>query len=175
MRVNIPKTVRRAAFDIGSARIKVQVADVDVKMNKIAKVVFADLMIVPLSEDLAKSLEGRFSSEIQNDAISALSKLLEKIAPFRPTAYHGIATEAFRVAGNCQEFIQKIHSETGLVVTMISERTEGILGNITAISESNIQMRNAVSWDFGGGAFKLPLKTLGSTRSIRKSWERCPF
>ena len=49
--------VRRGAFDIGSGQIKMQVADVNITVGKIAKILLTDNARVALREDLAKSLE----------------------------------------------------------------------------------------------------------------------
>src|SRR5260221_1616498 len=59
------KIERRAAFDIGSGQIKMQVSDVDLTVNKIVNVLLADTVYVGLREDLVKSLHGPLSPEMQ--------------------------------------------------------------------------------------------------------------
>ncbi|HXF29092.1 MAG TPA: hypothetical protein VN457_04520, partial [Chlamydiales bacterium] len=53
------KIERRAAFDIGSGEIKMQVSDVDLTVNKIVNVLLTDTAVVRLRENLVKSLDGR--------------------------------------------------------------------------------------------------------------------
>ncbi len=149
---------RRAAFDIGSGRIKLQVSDVDTRTNKIASVVFTDTASVALREDLANSLNGRLSSEIQNQTVEAIGKLMKKAALHQPEAYHGIGTEGLRLAENGQALVERIEKETGLPVTIVSQEEEGILGFISAVNESDVDPEKAISWDFGGGSFQITAK-----------------
>lgn len=152
------KIVRRAAFDIGSGQIKIQISDVDLTDNKIVNVLFIDTAHVALREDLTKSLEGRFSSEIQNKTVEAISSLLQKSKPFQPEAYHAIATEPFRLAKNGTDLAERIEKETGLTVTIVTQEEEGVLGFISAVSEMSIDLDKAVVWDFGGGSFQITTK-----------------
>lgn len=55
---------------------------------------------VALREDLVKSLGDRFSLEIENKLVHAVTELIKKSEPFHPQAYHAVATEAFRLAKN---------------------------------------------------------------------------
>lgn len=152
------RIVRRAAFDIGSVQIKMQVSDIDLCANKIAKVLLTDSAAVPLREDLAKNQEGKLSDEIQIKMINSISQLMKKAASFNPEEYHGIATESLRLAKNGASFVERIRQETGLSVTIISQDEEGILGFISAINEADIDPDKAVSWDLGGGSFQITAK-----------------
>jgi exopolyphosphatase / guanosine-5'-triphosphate,3'-diphosphate pyrophosphatase len=152
------KLERRAAFDIGSGQIKVQVSDVDLIVGKITNVLFTDTARVPLRENLANSLDGRLSCEVRNQAVEAIKELMKKIAPFHPEACHAIATESLRLAKNSDAFVEQIKKETGLSVTIVSQEEEGILGFISAVSETAIDPDTAISWDFGGGSFQVTAK-----------------
>lgn len=152
------KIVRRAAFDIGSGQIKMQVSDVDLTANKIINVLLTDTVYVGLRENLVKSLDGRLSSDIQNKTVEAISELIKKATPFNPEAYHAIATEALRLAKNADTVVERIKNETGLTVTIVSQEEEGILGFISAVSEADINPDKVVSWDFGGGSFQITTK-----------------
>ncbi len=146
---------RRAAFDIGSSRITIQVADVDLETNQIRQVLLTDSCAVKFREDLAKSPDGKLSKEIQDEAIVVMKKQLEKAAPFQPKTSHAVATEAFRLAGNSDAFVDRAQRETGIGVTIISQEDEGVLGFISAASEAHVDPSKAVSWDFGGGSFQI--------------------
>jgi exopolyphosphatase / guanosine-5'-triphosphate,3'-diphosphate pyrophosphatase len=152
------KIVRRAAFDIGSGKIKVQISDVDLTANKIVNVLFTDTANVPLREELIKSLDGRLSSEIQNKTVEAISHLMKKIFPYHPENYHAIATESFRLAKNGSDLAKKIKEETGLTVTIVSQEEEGILGFVSAVNEINVDPEKTIVWDFGGGSFQITTK-----------------
>lgn len=150
--------VRRAAFDIGSGQIKMQVSDVDTTVGKIANVLLTDNVRVALREDLVKSLDGRFSPEIENKLVQAIKELIKKSEPFHPQSYHAVATESFRLAKNGCALIDHIKKETGLNITIIPQEEEGILGFISATNEANINPERVVSWNFGGGSFQITTK-----------------
>ena len=152
---NPHKIERRAAFDIGSAQIKMQVSDVDLKANKIVNVLLTDFATVGLRENIAKNRDGKLSSDIQNKTVDAISELMKKAAPFHPDSYHAVATEALRLAKNNDVLVERIKNETGLPVTIISQEEEGILGFISAVSEADVDLDTAISWDFGGGSFQI--------------------
>jgi exopolyphosphatase / guanosine-5'-triphosphate,3'-diphosphate pyrophosphatase len=152
---------RRAAFDIGSGKIKVQVSDVDLTAGKIANVLFTDTARVPLREDLVRSLDGRLSREIRNQAVAAIKDLMKKIEPFHPEACHAIGTESLRLAKDGEGFREQIEKETGLSVTIVSQEEEGILGFVSAVSEAGIDPERAIAWDFGGGSFQVTAKCEG--------------
>jgi exopolyphosphatase/guanosine-5'-triphosphate,3'-diphosphate pyrophosphatase len=150
---------RRAAFDIGSGQIKMQVSDVDVTANKIVNVLLTDHAHVGLREDIAKSLDGRLSSDIQNKTVDAIRELMNKCAPFHPDSYHAIATESFRLTKNNEELLERIKHETGLSVTIISQDDEGILGFISAVSVADVDLERAIAWDFGGGSTQITTRS----------------
>lgn len=150
--------VRRAAFDIGSGQIKMQVSDVDITVGKIANVLLADSSRVALREDLVKSLDGRFSPEIENKLVQAIKELIRKSEPFHPQSYQAAATESFRLAKNGYALVDRIKKETGLNITIIPQEEEGVLGFISATNEANVNPERVVSWDFGGGSFQITTK-----------------
>ncbi len=150
--------VRRAAFDIGSGQIKMQVSDVDVKANKIINVLLTDSIYLGLRENLEKSQEGRLSSDMQQKTVHAISALVRKAEAFKPKEYHAIATEPLRLAKNSDALVQRIKEETGVSVTIVSQEEEGILGFISAVSETNIDPHRAISCDLGGGSFQIATK-----------------
>lgn len=169
------RIVRRAAFDIGSGQIKMQVSDVDIRVNKIARVLFTDSIRVLLREDLAKSQDGNLSEEIQRKMISAISQLMKKASVYHPGEAHGIATESLRLAVNGQAFIQRIKEKTGLTVTIISQDEEGILGFLSATNEADIDPCKAVSWDLGSGSFQIAAQCDDRTIVYQGKLGKVPF
>ncbi|MES2344571.1 MAG: hypothetical protein V4494_01340 [Chlamydiota bacterium] len=147
---------RRAAFDIGSGSTKMIIADVDLTTNKIVNVVLADAIYVGLRENIGP--DGDLSSDIQNKAIEAILTLMKKAAPFQPLAYHAVATEPLRLAKNAEALVQRIKDETGVSVTILSQKEEGVLGFLGALAQAKADPDQAVSWDFGGGSFQITTK-----------------
>lgn len=152
------KIERRAAFDIGSGRIKVQVSDIDISKNEIVHSVFSDSVKIPLREDLAKNKDGRLSVAIQNSTIDLLLELIKKVSAFHPKKQHGIGTEIFRLAKNGDQLLERIKRETGLDITVVSQEEEGILGFISAISTTKFDSNTVIAWDFGAGSLQLTAK-----------------
>ena len=150
---------RRAAFDIGSGAIKMQVSDVDTDTNQIVKTLIAANAHVGLRDDLAKNLDGNLSEAIERQAIETILSLKAKAEPYHPEVYHAIATETLRLAKNSDEWVDRIKKETGVAVTIISQKEEGILGFISALSQSGVHPDDAVSWDFGGGSFQITTRS----------------
>jgi exopolyphosphatase / guanosine-5'-triphosphate,3'-diphosphate pyrophosphatase len=151
---------RRVAFDVGSGKIKMQISDIDVSTNRIVKAIFSDGILVGFSRDLANSPNKQFSLQIQDKAIQAFSQLKAKADKFQPKAYHGVATEAFRLAENSNELLVRIKNDLNIKIEIIEQDEEGILGFITAINEVNIQPNKAVVWDIGSGSFQMTTKYL---------------
>lgn len=141
-----------AAFDIGSGAIKVQVANVE--NGEIRSVLFTDMVQVPLREDLAKSLDGRLSDEIQNKTVNAIVDLMKKVQLYHPSVCMGFGTAAFREAINGKELAEKIQAKTGLTVRIISQEEEAKLGYLSAARENT-----DVVWDLGGGSFQMATNT----------------
>ena len=147
--------VRRAAFDIGSSQIRVQVADVDTVTNRVACTLFSQVVNVELREDIAKSLNGKLSNTIQNKTVQVITELMKEVFTFQPCECTATATETLRIAKNSNELLEHIRRETGLSVEIISQEEEGVLGFITAVHEAKADPDTAVCLDIGGGSFQV--------------------
>ncbi len=147
--------VRRVAFDLGSGKVKVQVADVDVTTNTIFRVVFTKSVPLEMSQDLVSGGQGRFSEKIQTKALETIAKLKRLTDVFAPESYRGVATAAFRKASNGGDLIQQIDSQLGIPVTIIDQDEEGALGFLTMIAESGADPEEVICWDTGGGSFQI--------------------
>lgn len=147
--------VRRAALDIGSALTKLQVADVDMKTNRIVNVVMTKLVNLGFSQDLAETGADAFSEGIQLQAIKILAELKKEADQHNPVSYQGVATAAFRKAKNNQQLTQRIEKEVGIRIRTIDQQEEGVLGFLTAIALTDADPENTITWDTGGGSFQL--------------------
>lgn len=150
---------RRAAFDVGSGKIKLQVADVDTENNQIVEIIATAWMHVDFSQDLALSFDQNFSLSIQKQALAAFEKLKKLAESYSPDAYSGVATEAFRQARNASQLAEMIKDQLAIPVHIISQEEEGILGFMTATAAAEADPDNVVVWDTGGGSFQITAKS----------------
>ncbi len=146
--------IRRAAFDFGSGKIKLQVADVDTENHFIVQSLYSEAIVVQLSEDAANN-QGFFSEKIQKQAITVAQNFKEKAIELGAIQFIGIATEAYRKAPNGQDLIDKYLYELNIPVKMISQQEEGKLGFLALVAETNLAPSQVVSWDIGGGSFQI--------------------
>jgi len=149
------ETIRRAAFDFGSGKIKVQIADVDTDTHKILNSIYSEDIIVLLSEDSVHQPQGMFSREIQDRAVSAAKRLKQKSIEYGAIEFKGLATEAYRKAPNSQELVDRYLSELGIPVVIISQEEEGKNGFLALIAETNLDPTQVIAWDIGGGSFQV--------------------
>lgn len=149
------EVIRRAAFDFGSGKIKVQVADVDTDANEIISSVYTEDVLVPLSEDAASNKEGLLSKEIQDKAVATTRELKQKSIDQGAVAFTGVATEVYRKAPNGKELIDKYETELSIPVHMISQQEEGELGFYSLITENGLDATKIATWDIGGGSFQI--------------------
>lgn len=148
-------TENRAAFDIGSGKIKMQVAKVDLVTNKIVDLMYLDSTPIAFSQDLTFLEDNTFSEEIQKAAIEALNALKAKAKAYNPQKYACIATEAFRKAQNGQEVAKNITQAIHMPITIISQEEESILGFLSGVAESSADSDKVVVWDIGGGSLQI--------------------
>lgn len=149
---------RRAAFDLGSGSLKLLVADVDSETQHVLKYIYSTTIKVPLSDDLAKSPDASFSTEIQHQVKDVMSTLSKQARLHRAQRYFGVATEAFRLANNGKQLIAEVAGEQGFPIHIISQQEEAELGFASAVELSNGDPDTAVVWDIGNGSFQVTWK-----------------
>ncbi len=145
----------RAAFDIGSGKIKLQVAEVNLETNQIERVLFSDGTMVTLRQELLHSDDSTFSAATENKVLDVMSGLLQKAARYHPQAAVAVATESFRVAKNGACLAKKIATTFNLPTSIICQEQEGILGFLSAASLSEKDPRAIACLDIGGGSFQV--------------------
>lgn len=156
-----PKTITRAAVDVGSGGLKVTVAKIDPLSKKIHRIVYSKEHSVPLKKDLQLGGKSKFSKKIQQVALKTLADLQTELKTYEPEEWSGIATAASRQAKNGQKMYDKIEEELGMRISIISQQEEGRLGFLTAVAVSGIPENNLVSFDSGSGSFQLTTKIEG--------------
>jgi len=153
-----PKTITRAAVDVGSGGLKVTVAKIDPLSQKIHKIVYSKEHSVPLKRDMQVGGKSKFSKEIRATALATLANLQAELAPHKPEEWKGIATAASRQAKNGQKMYDQIEKELGLRISIISQQEEGRLGFTTAAAVSGVPQDQLISFDSGSGSFQLTTK-----------------
>ncbi|MFC1522151.1 Ppx/GppA phosphatase family protein [Elusimicrobiota bacterium] len=153
-----PKTdcnKRIAAFDVGSGSTKMKVADVDICAGRIIAVLLDDSRKVDYKEDLSNSSDSTFSATVISNGLAAIKDLKSAAAEFEPQAYKGVATSAFRDARNAQEYLDNVKKETGLMIKIISQKEEAILGFYGAVAKSDVEKKDVVVWGIGAGSMQM--------------------
>jgi|JI9StandDraft_1071089.scaffolds.fasta_scaffold19615_2 exopolyphosphatase/guanosine-5'-triphosphate,3'-diphosphate pyrophosphatase len=150
-----PKTITRAAVDVGSGSIKVTVAKVDPQNNKIQRILYAEEHAIPFKRDIQVGGKSALSEKIQTVAFEKLKHLKKELNKHRPTEWKGIATAASRQATNAKEMYSKINEDLGIDITIISQNEEGRLGFTTAAAVSNIPKEQLIAVDSGSGSFQI--------------------
>ncbi len=89
--------------------------------------------------------------------ICALKVCTEKLARSNVQRARLIATEACRFAKNGQEFVTRVHEETGLQLEVISREVEAQLAVASCSPLLNFSCRSSLVFDIGGGSSEIIL------------------
>lgn len=151
-----PKVVR-AAIDIGSGATKLRIAEVDLGKNTIDKILVNQSFAVPYQESYMNNPQGLFDEKVMYQGLEAMKKIREIANNYKVKQVIGIATAAFRKAGNAQEFIDRIYRETGIKIFIVDQDTEGEMAFEAARGELGGNLSDVIVWDIGGGSFQFTM------------------
>jgi len=146
--------VVRAAVDIGSGATKLKVALVNLKTQKIEKVLINESFPVQYQEELEKSTDGKFNESVMATGLEALKKSKEIAQQQGASKVVAVATASFRKAANVQDFIKRVNQETGVQIHIIDQHLEGVLGFEATTAQFGSDPKDVVVWDIGGGSFQ---------------------
>jgi exopolyphosphatase/guanosine-5'-triphosphate,3'-diphosphate pyrophosphatase len=149
-------TESRAAFDIGSATMKMKTAKVDKCRQINIGTLHKKEVKVPFAENTRDHL---LSSDIQDKGIELLKALKQEALASGAQKFAGVATAAFRQAQNASQFLTEIKVKTGITVKLISQDEEAVLGYQAAIANAKGRSRNIVVWDIGGNSMQIIMQT----------------
>lgn len=150
------ETLTRAAFDLGSGKFKMVVADVT---GKKVDLKFSKMIDVKLAEDFASSPHGMLSEKIQTEALSALQVLKQDAEKYGAQSFSGITTAIFRKAKNGAEVFERLKNESGVHLQLISQEKEGIIGfNTACVLSPDLNEEDVISWDSGNASFQITAK-----------------
>lgn len=151
-------TVRRAAFDIGSANIKCTVADVDIMTGMIENVVTHLSRKVDFAEDMARSYDGNLSKEILEQGTAAITEMIETAREEGATDFSAVGGATFRKARNGRAYFNTLEQTLGIHTRIISKQQSSLL-TYHAVSQSEAaQGGNFIVWDIGGDSMEMTLR-----------------
>ncbi len=157
---------KRASIDIGSNTILLLAAEVnDTPFSY--KEILNETFVTSLGKDLDKS--GVFCENSLKDSYEALSVYKEKVESIgiSPADVIVTATEASRVAKNSKEFFDKVKSELGFSVQIISALGEAYYTSLGVIKGHKLDSQTAVIMDVGGASTELILIEIEPFEIIR--------
>lgn len=138
------------------------------------RVVDAFSRVVRLGEGLTQT--GQLSEEAMDRTIDALKICAGKIRRRNVSDMRHVATQACRLAGNCDEFVERVLRETGLKLDVISSAEEAKLAVMGCQSLIAYHNRNAIVFDIGGGSTELIwVKSIGKGRTEIMGWTSIPW
>lgn len=141
-----------AALDLGTHNCRLLVA----RPSRTGfRVIDAFSRIVRLGEGVGTS--GRLSEAAQRRAVEAIKVCAEKIERRGVNRYRAIATQACRLASNQQQFIDRVMTETGIVLDIIDPKEEARLAIGGCVPLLCPKSNYAIIFDIGGGSTQVVL------------------
>jgi len=139
-----------AALDLGTNNCRLLVARAS---GDSFKVIDSYSRAVRLGNGLTAT--GRLSDESMQAAVEALTVCAKKMKARRVKRWRCVATEACRKAENGQEFLDRVKSEAGITLEIISARVEARLAVMGCLNLIDTTKDVALVIDIGGGSTEL--------------------
>jgi exopolyphosphatase/guanosine-5'-triphosphate,3'-diphosphate pyrophosphatase len=141
-----------AALDLGTNNCRLLIAT---PSDDGFRVVGAFSRTTRLGEGLVAS--GVLSEEAICRTLAALKQCALRLVHHNASRVRSVATEACRRAGNCAAFLDRVHSETGLAIEIITAEEEARLALTGCAPLLDRQIPYALVFDIGGGSTELVL------------------
>ncbi|MEP3892007.1 MAG: Ppx/GppA phosphatase family protein [Hellea sp.] len=139
-----------AALDLGTNNCRLLVARAS---GDSFKVIDSYSRAVRLGNGLTAT--GRLSDKSMQAAVEALTVCAKKMKARRVKRWRCVATEACRKAENGQEFLDRVKSEAGITLEIISARVEARLAVMGCLNLIDTTKDVALVIDIGGGSTEL--------------------
>jgi len=150
----------RAAFDLGSGKLKMQSAWVDPRRGKIVEMAESSELVIPLREAIDGDPNGKIPEEVAAQLQDALAKMQAQAESHGAIPkYVGGATASFRAATNGEEIIDWLGREQGISIYLLSSEEEASLGRESLLAEGLLPKEDALIWENGGGSTQISRKT----------------
>ncbi|AKM11158.1 Ppx/GppA phosphatase family protein [Croceicoccus naphthovorans] len=160
-----------AAIDLGTNNCRLLIAR---PSGENFVVIDAFSRVVRLGEGLAQT--GRLSDEAMDRAVAALKVCADKLRRRNVHLARSVATEACRRASNGEAFIERVRTETGIALDVISAQEEArlaVLGCHVLLEQGE---GPAMIFDIGGGSTELVLIETGEGAVPRiLDWQSVPW
>jgi len=166
----LPPRHTYAAVDLGTNNCRLLIAR---PSDGGFTVVDAFSRIVRLGEGLSRT--GRLSDEAMERAVGALAVCAEKLRRRNVSLVRSVATEACRRAENGMGFVDRVRSETGIVLDVIEPQEEARLAVLGCHKLLEPGDGPALIFDIGGGSTELVL--IDQVEGVPKirSWWSAPW
>ena len=136
-----------AALDLGTNNCRLLVAQAN---DNGFRIVDAFSRIVRLGEGVSST--GMLSERAIQRTLDALKVCKSKMLNRGVSRSRLIATEACRIAGNGQSFIERVHHEIGLTLEVIDRGTEAHLAAAGCVALADPDAEGVILFDIGGGS-----------------------
>ena len=111
------------------------------------------------------SSTGMLSQKAMDAAVDAIKICAAKMKAKNVVRWRCIATQACRQAGNGEEFLKRVKSETGITLELISPRVEARLAVMGCLALADKTKDVVMVFDIGGGSSELSWVDLRRVRS----------
>ena len=139
-----------AALDLGTNNCRLLVAR---PSRRGFRVVDAFSRIIRLGEGVTAT--GRLSDAAMQRTLDALRICADKMRRNRVARSRLVATEACRIAGNGEEFLERVRGDLGLSIEILSRESEARLAVSGCASLIDTRSDLALVFDIGGGSSEL--------------------
>jgi exopolyphosphatase/guanosine-5'-triphosphate,3'-diphosphate pyrophosphatase len=129
--------------------------------------------VVRLGEGLAET--GELSQRAMDRALGALQICADKLRRRNVHLARSVATEACRRASNGREFIERVRSETGIALDIISAKEEARLAVLGCQFLLEAGEGPAMIFDIGGGSTELVLVENSKDGHEIRDWQSVPW
>jgi len=161
-----------AALDLGTNNCRLLIAE---PAGESFRVVDSFSRIVRLGEGVAQ--EGNLRAEAMERALGALAICAQKLENRPIASARLIATQACRMAGNGDYFLERVREATGLELEIVDQRTEAQLAAEGCYSLLDPQADGAVLFDIGGGSSEIvwiDRRQNRRRRGLMRAWVSLP-
>lgn len=155
------------AIDIGSNAIRLLISNVIISEEQEPKFKKSSLVRVPIRLGQDAFVNGKISqNNIKRivDAMNAFKLLMDVHGVVR---YKACATSAMRNASNSKKVIDKIESDTGVIIDIIDGKKEAEIIAFTDLSEIIDDNNNYLYVDVGGGSTEFTLFSKGEIKTSK--------
>lgn len=159
-----------AAIDLGTNNCRLLIAR---PQDGELVVIDAFSRIVRLGEGLHGS--GRISANAMDRAVAALAICADKLRRRHVSLSRAVATEACRRAENCDELVDRVRNETGIVLDVITAAEEARLAVLGCHNLIEPGDGPALIFDIGGGSTELMHIEPSDNGVVIRDWISAPW